>query len=34
MQDIFLKMTGQSLIPNDMNENFKILISKRCEMLK
>ena len=34
MKDIFLKMTEQSLIPNDMKENFKILISKRCEMLK
>lgn len=34
MKDIFLKMTEQSLIPNDMRENFKILISKRCEMLK
>ena len=34
MKDIFLKMTEQSLIPNDMKENFKMLISKRCEMLK
>ena len=34
MKDTFLKMTEQSLIPNDMKENFKMLISKRCEMLK